>query len=100
MNENLVDKDGLKDCSHWNPQVDAEAKVPRDVTDAEDAEPGDYPKSQLSAYRDIFVAYATLPGKNAVCATKRRRNPPFGGARQNETPLNFTISADVQSNSL
>ena len=33
----------------------------------------------------------------AFCLT---RNPPIGGARENVTKLNFTISADIQSNSL
>ena len=30
----------------------------------------------------------------------RQRSPPIGGAGQNAAPLNFTISADIRSNSL
>ena len=40
--------------------------------------------------------------RNIIRRAKRnkKRSLPIGGARQNAAPFNFTISADVQSNSL
>ena len=51
---------------------------------------------------DCYVKFVSCDIVSIWCCQHQNEttSPPIGGARQNSTPLNFTISADDQSNSV